>query len=181
MPGADAASPGVNTPQVDNTETIVRQVKEGGGQPLFFDESRYPKPVLDRCLFRPSPQDDDGLSTIRLQFRSEVWAAFRPQAPDQRFRLARLLPAKLIECGRAAGFEWLTLNPSPDDLDEQHGVPWAHCVVTEINARDYNNKSDPELKKRILTWAESVSKQVSREDVSGPYDHPVPGRDAYRP
>jgi hypothetical protein len=171
---------GIATPPVDNDETLVRQIKPGTN-PLFFDESRHPLPVLHWSLFRPAPGDQDGLSLIRLRFRSEAWAAFRPMTPDHRFRLARLLPAKLVECGRASGLEWLHFQPSADDLDDEHGQPWAHCVVGEINAIAYNDKTDPESKKRILTWAERVANQVSRDDITGPYDRPVPGVDPYRP
>lgn len=181
MPCEDDSLGNMDTPSVDPAETLVRQIKEGSGQPLFFDDSRYPQPVVHRSLFRPTLNDQDGLSLIRLRFRSEAWAAFRPTTPDQRYRLARLFPAKLIECGRASGLEWLHFEPSSDELDDEHGKPWAHCVVSEINALAYNNKSDPESKKRILTWAERVANQVSRDDVTGPYDRPVPGIDPYRP
>lgn len=180
MPNHDDSVGGLDTPPVGNDETLVRQIKPGTN-PLFFDDSRYPLPVLHWSLFKPAPGDQDGLSLIRLRLRSDVWAAFRPTTQDQRYRLARLFPAKLIECGRASGLEWLHFQPSADDLDDEHGQPWAHCVVSEINARDYNDKSDPESKKRILTWAGLVAKQVSRDDVTGPYERPVPGIDPYRP
>lgn len=167
------------TPEVDFTETLCRQVKEGGGQPLFFDESRYPKPVLNRALFLPNRQDVDGLSLIRLRFRTERWAAFRPTTPDQRFLLARLNPEMLAQCGAEAGLDSLTIEPDPDALDDEHGEPWAHCVVREINVVAY--KENPEARKQISSWANLVSTRVAREDVSGPYDPPVAGTDPYRP
>jgi hypothetical protein len=169
------------TPPVEANEIVVRQIKEGGGQPLFFDATQASPPVVHRSLFLPSPKDVDGLSMIRLRYRGEAWAAYRSETPDQRYRLARLLPSSLIECARAAGIEWLHFNPAPDDLDREHGQPWAHCNVQEINRRDYDNKSDPAAKMRIMTWADKVSKLVALADVSNPYPAPGPQADSYRP
>lgn len=170
-----------STPRVDASEPLARQVKEGGGNPLFFDTTRAPKPVLDRSLFLPMRNDTDGLSFIRLRYRSEIWAAFRQETPDQRYRLARLFPSALVDCARAAGIEWLNFEPNPDQLDHEHREPWAHCVAREINVGAYADKSDPEAKKRILTWAEAVSKLVTLADISGPYRRPVATQDNYRP
>lgn len=182
MPAGDApAPPGALTPGIEQTETLVRQIKEGGGNPLFFDSSRAPKPVLDRSVFLPSRADTDGLSLIRVRYRSETWAAFRAETPDQRHRLARLAPSVLLDCARHAGLEWLTFEPSPDDLDREHGEPWAHCVAKEINRVAYDDKTDPDAKKRIFTWAESVSKSLMLADVTAVYPRPVTGRDNYRP
>ena len=179
--GAQEDAGGTNTPRIDGVEIVVRQVKEGAGNPLFFDSSRAPQPVLDRSLFLPTSVDQDGLSFIRLQHRTEVWAAFRPETPEQRYRLARLLPSMLTECARAAGIELLSFTPTPDSLDDEHGEPWAHCVAAEINRVAYEDRSDPDAKKRIKTWAEKVSTLVALEDVTGPYPRPEPATDTYRP
>jgi hypothetical protein len=174
-------SGGTQTPPVEATEVVVRQIREGGGQPLFFDATRATPPVVHRSLFFPSPKDADGLSLIRLRFRAEAWAAFRSETPDQRYRLARLFPSALIDCARDAGIEWLHFHPSPDDLDREHGQPWAHCDVQEINRRDYDNKADPDAKKRIMTWADKVSALITAADVSDPYPAPDQETDRYRP
>jgi len=69
MSAADnEAGLGARTPPVNATEVLVRQVKEGGGNPLFFDTTRAPQPVLDRSLFIPQANDTDGLSLIRLRY-----------------------------------------------------------------------------------------------------------------
>jgi hypothetical protein len=177
----DEAGLGSKTPPVDATEVLVRQVKEGGGNPLFFDTSRAPKPVLHRSLFMPQANDTDGLSLIRLRYRSEVWAAFRKETPDQRYRLARLLPSELMRCARIAGLETLNFTPTPDELDRERGEPWAHCVANEINIVAYKDAGDPHVKKRIFTWAEQVCRLVSTTDITGPYPPPDPGKDSYRP
>jgi hypothetical protein len=182
MSAADnEAGLGARTPPVNATEVLVRQVKEGGGNPLFFDTTRAPQPVLDRSLFIPQANDTDGLSLIRLRYRTEVWAAFRKETPDQRYRLARLLPSTLMQCARIAGVEWLNFTPSPDELDREHGEPWAHCVAKEINIVAYKDAGDPDAKKRIRTWAEQVSRLVAAADITGPYPPPNPVNDSYRP
>jgi len=183
MPAGDeeAYSDGTNTPPVEATEMVVRQIKDKGGQPLFFDATRATPPIVHRSLLLPSPKDLDGLSLIRLRYRSEAWAAYRSETPDQRYRLARLLPSALIDCAREAGIEWLHFNPSPDDLDRAHGPPWAHCDVQEINRRDYDNKSDAAAKMRIMTWADKVSALITLTDVSDPYPAPDQETDRYRP
>lgn len=168
-------------PPVDGSEIVARQIKEKGGQPLYFDATRASPRFVHRSLFLPSPKDATGLSLIRLRHRSEVWAAFRSETPDQRYQLARLLVSALTEIARAAGIEWLHFDPSADDLDRQHGHPWAHCNVREINRTDYDNTADPDAKRRILTWAEQVSRSISLADVSDPFPAPDPARDRYRP
>jgi hypothetical protein len=93
--------------------------------------------------------------------------------------MARLNPDMLAQCGTEAGLESLTIDPDPDDLDDEHGEPWAHCVVREINVVAY--RANPETKKQIFSWANLVSMRVERENVSGPYDPPIAGTDSYRP
>ena len=179
--GEEDGASSTKTPTVDPDEILVRQIKVGGGRPLFFDETRAAPPFVDRSLFLPSPNDVDGLSLIRLRYRSDVWAAFRSNTPDQRYRLARLLPSALIECARSVGIEWLHFSPSPDELDREHGEPWAHCNVQEIKRKDYENKSDRTAKDRILAWANAVSTSVTLADVSSPFPPPDPAHDRYRP
>ena len=172
---------GTNTPPIVATEIVVRQIPEGRGQPLFFDTTRATPPIVHSSLFLPSRSDVDGLSLIRLRHRAEVWAAFRAETPDQLYRLARLLPSVLNDCARAAGIELLNFTPSPDALDHEHGEPWAHCVAAEINRVAYDDRADPDAKKRIKTWAAKVSTLVALEDVTGPYPRPEPALDRYRP
>lgn len=177
----DDESAGGKTPPVDGAEIVARQIKVGGGQPLYFDTARATPPFVHRALFLPSRNDTSGLSLIRLRHRSEVWAAFRSETPDQRYRLTRLLASALFDIAREAGIEWLHFDPSADDLDRRHGHPWAHCNVREINRADYDNASDPDAKRRILTWAEKVSRFVTLADVSDPLPPPDPAHDRYRP
>jgi len=177
----EEGSSGTKTSAIEVSEIVVRQIKEGGGEPLFFDETRDTPPAVHWSLFRPSRSDVDGLSLIRLRHRANVWAAFRAETPDQRYRLAHLLPSSLRELARIAGIEWLTFSPSPDNLDHQQGEPWAHCVVADINRRDYDNKLDLHAKKRIDSWAKAVSNLVTLVDITGPYPPPDLTVDSYRP
>ena len=169
------------TSPVDGAELVARQIREGGGEPLYFDTARAAPPFVHRSLFLPSRNDASGLSLIRLRHRSEVWAALRSETPQHRYRLTRLLASALIEMAREAGIEWLNFDPSADDLDRQHGHPWAHCNVREISRTDYDNSADPDAKRRILTWAEKVSRFITLADVSAPFPPPDPAHDRYRP
>ena len=75
----DHDSAGEVTPPVDGAEIVARQIKEKGGEPLYFDTARAAPPFVHRSLFLPSRNDASGLSLIRLRHRSEVWAAFRSE------------------------------------------------------------------------------------------------------
>lgn len=115
---------------------------------------------------------------IRRRFRSEIWAAFRDEQPDVRFRLVVLKSCTMVEIARETGFDDLTYSPSPDRLDTNHGEPWAHCSLREVNRSDYD--SNQTLKRRIKEWAMRASLQVTMQDVIGPFDKPTPN-DSYRP
>jgi integrase len=45
----------VTTPDLDPTETLARQIKDGAGDPIWFDPSR--KPPVAWQLFRPTEKD----------------------------------------------------------------------------------------------------------------------------
>jgi len=162
-------------PTVEPEETLDRQIGPGG-DPIWFDPDRQP-PVY-HAAFLPSAQDHDGLSLIRSRFRTEIWAAYRPEQPEQRFRLARLPVRQLVERARQAGFPDLHFNPSPDQLDREHGEPWAHCVASQINRVDYDG--DKETKMRIKQWARNVAETLPIGGIEGPFDRPS-GADPYRP
>lgn len=156
-------------------ESVFRQVGTGGN-PIYFDPAR--QPPIHRSLFYPARNDSDGLSLIRSSFRTAVWAAYRVEQPDTRFRLAEILVATLVDAGSHVGIQGLVLDCTPDKLDIEHGEPWAHCVVRQINRTDYDNNS--EAKKRIKEWALQIENKINASEVKGPF--PKPGAtDPYRP
>jgi hypothetical protein len=166
---------GSKTPCVEDTEILYRQVSPNAN-PIYFDPHRAPP--IHRNLFLPAPNDNDGLSLIRSRFRTEIWSAYRPQQPDTRYRLACVKQSVLVEVACGKGFASLDFKPTPDVLDEQHGEPWAHCVIREINRTDYDNSID--RKKAIKEWALAVANGIASDAVIGPFQPPTP-TDRYRP
>lgn len=154
---------------------VYRQVGPGGN-PIYFDPNR--SPVLYQSLFLPGRDDQDGLSLIRARYRSDIWSAFRPQNPAVRYRLARLIAGDAESIAKTVGIDDLHFDPTPDLLDEQHGEPWAHCVLREINRAIYD--TDADAKDRIKEWALMMAKHVAESDVAGPFVAPT-AADAYRP
>lgn len=165
----------MSTPNVDENETLYRQVGPGGN-PIYFDPERTP--VVHQSRFLPTSQDADGLSLIRSRFRTEVWSAYRKEQPAVRFRLAVLHAHSLQQLASESGFETLSYGLNADGLDEDHGQPWAHCVVLQINRADYDGDAD--AKKRIKKWAMRVATLLTQQDVIGPFDEPT-SQDPYRP
>lgn len=143
---------------------------------MWFDPATVP-PVKDRA-FIPSSGDSDGLSLIRGQFRARPWAALRPPKQDVRYRLAALATGSLSQLAKEAGLPALTIECSPDTLDEQHGEPWAHCVAVQINRRDYD--ADREKKAAMKNWAYAVAASLSLDCIEGPFD-PPDANEPYRP
>ena len=123
----------MTTPDVQPAETLYRQVGPGGN-PIYYDPDH--EPPLHDSLFIPNNADTDGLSLTRSRFRAQVWAAFRVEQPDTRFRLARTQASFLVEIAESVGLPSLNFDPSPDNLDHRFGEPWAHCVGREINRTD---------------------------------------------
>jgi hypothetical protein len=162
------------TPAADADEVLFRQIGPGGN-PIYFDPAR--NPPVHQSRFLPTDQDTDGLSMIRGRFRSEVWAAYRPEQPEKRFRLAVLRTDAITRLASNLGFQSLTLNPSEDSLDRRFGEPLAHCVVAEINRTDYDG--GVELKVMIKEWAMAVSRTLATGDVIGPFVEPT--QEPYRP
>ena len=165
----------MSTPSVVENELLYRQVPPGGN-PIYFAPSQK-RPVY-RAVFYPTQKDTDGLSVIRSKFRSQVWSAYRIEQPHVRFRLACLPNQHLRRIAGDCGIQTLSYLPTPDELDNQHGVPWAHCVITEINRTDYD--SDTTAKKRIKEWALGVADLLGETDVVGPFEKPGE-HDHYRP
>ena len=165
----------METPDVDSSETLYRQVSPGGN-PIYYDGEK--EPPVHWSLFIPSKRDTDGLSLIRARFRTKPWAAYRAEKPSTRHRLALIRAGFLRDVAEAVGIGALHCDPSPDVLDEQYGEPWAHCVAREINRDAYD--SDGEAKKRIKSWAYQVAASLSNTDVEGPFESPAE-QDAYRP
>lgn len=163
------------TPPIDGAEILYRQVGYGG-TPIYFDPDR--NPCLWTNLFLPTNGDTDGLSLIRASFRCAQWSALRLTKPDIRYRLAQLIAAETATKAIAAGMQTMTFVSSPDDLDDQHGEPHAHCVASQVNINAY--KTNHEAKRAIKEWAHQVANSINREDILGPF--PVPPDDyPYRP
>jgi len=165
----------MSTAPVDENELLFRQVSPGG-DPIYFDETR--KPPVFHVVFLPGREDHDGLSMIRNKFRTEIWSAYRLERTTVRYRLACLNVSELNRMSNERGTSDLTYNPSPDGLDNQHGEPWAHCCIAEINKTIYD--SDQDAKKRIKEWARHVSDWLSRDSIIGPFREPTEA-DPYRP
>lgn len=165
----------MSTPAVETSESMYRQVGPGG-DPIYFDPSR--EPLVHHAIFLPTRNDGDGLSLIRSRFRSEIWSAFRKEKPSVRFRLARLQIQVLAQVAVECEITILSYLPTPDGLDSDHGEPWAHCVVTEINRTIYD--SDQTAKRRIKEWALRVSDLITSAEILGPFDEPT-ANDPYRP
>lgn len=163
------------TPAVHETEVLYRQVGENRS-PIYFDPNRAPP--VHRTVFIPTRKDTDGLSLIRSRFRTDIWAAYRLEQPTKRFRLARLQALSLRQLANDLGFQSLVFLATADGLDDQHGEPWAHCVVTNINRTDYDSDSD--VKKRIKEWALGVANLITNDHVIGPFREPTE-EDEYRP
>lgn len=163
------------TPIVDDAEVLYRQIKPGCN-PLFYDPAK--NPPVHPSLFRPTRADVDGLSMIRSLFRSDIWSAHRPNQPAVRYQLARLQAEALRRIATDKGFPVLGFTSNSDDFDVQHGEPWAHCVVNEINHNDYATLGPS--KARIREWAERVAESLATHDVIGPFATPT-SADSYRP
>jgi hypothetical protein len=153
---------------VDPYEVVYRQIGPGGS-PLFFDQSR--QCPIHQSLFLPHRGDTDGLSLIRAAHRSEVWSAYRLERPDVRYRLARFTAQVVVELANSVGIVPLNIEPNPDALDLEHGEPWAHCVLREINRTDYD--SDRAAKLRIKEWALAMADQLGHSDVLGEFPPPT--------
>lgn len=163
------------TPPADDDELLYRQIGPRGN-PIYFDPNK-PCPV-HQSVFLPSRKDTDGLSLLRRRFRTEIWSAYRLEQPSVRFRLARLQCGRLRQVATERGIPTLNHIPAPDALDIDHGEPWAHCLVSEVNRTAYD--ADQEARKRIKEWALGISDSISNDDVIGPFEEPTEG-DAYRP
>lgn len=165
----------MTTPDVDGAEILYRQVGPGG-TPIYYDPNRAP--CLWTTLFLPTRGDTDGLSLIRSMFRSAVWCAVRTARPDVRYCLAPLVANKVSALATGVGLPSLTFLPTPDDLDERYGEPYAHCVIQQINVNDYN--SGKEAKKRFKEWAQQVASSIQCGDILGPFEYPTEDQ-PYRP
>lgn len=165
----------MQTPYVDESELLLRQLGPAAN-PIYFDAAR--KPPVHQAAFLPSRKDADGLSFIRGVFRSDVWAAYRSEQPTVRFRLARMEASSLNQVADDCGIEGFNFQPTPDELDNQNGPPWGHCVATKINRRDYD--ADDAAKRRIKEWALGVANLFAVHDVIGPFEAPTQN-DQYRP
>jgi len=120
----------------DASQTLYRQIKNGGN-PIYYEPNRTP--ILHSAAFLPSSQDKDGLSVIQGGFRTKIWAAYRPEQPEERFRIALLRFDFLKTIALDAGFPDLQLKTTPDQLDDYFGIPFAHGVLPEINRISYDN------------------------------------------
>ncbi len=165
----------METPPVESGEMVYRQVGPGGN-PVYFASGR--KPPVHWSLFLPGRQDDDGLSLIRRRFRTPIWAAFRPDTPETRFRLICMDVALMQDVAQLAGLPEIGFEPTPDGLDQQHGPPWAHCAAREINRGEYD--SNRQIKVRIKQWARDLADRIEHEQIIGPFDAPG-SDDSYRP
>lgn len=166
----------MTTPDVDPTETLARQIKDGAGDPIWFDPSR--KPPVAWQLFRPTEKDVDGISMIRLRYRSEPWAAHRPSQPEIRFRLARMIVDDLGLIALDVGIGDFEVKANADELDDEHGEPWAHVLLSAINRKAY--VADAAQKLKITNWQKAVAASIPPSEITDLFDRPSPAT-PYRP
>jgi hypothetical protein len=166
----------VTTPDVESSEILARQIKDGAGEPIWFDPSRTPP--LAWQLFRPTNSDGEGLSMIRLRHRSEPWAAYRPTQPDIRFRLARMIVDDLGLIAISVGIGGFGVKTDPDELDNEHGEPWAHVLLSAINRKAYD--ADAAQKLKIINWLKAVAAAIPLLEITDLFDRPGAGI-LYRP
>ncbi len=157
-------------------ERFYRQVGRGGN-PTYYEEGRGPS--IHSSVFLPNRCDIDGLSIISCQYRRHIWAAFRKENPDERYRLIVLEYGLINSIAHEVGLGDLHVTPTPDSLDCDFGEPWAHCIIQEINRQVYDK--DVEIKKKIKSWAQLVANNIQSPSVIGPFAKPEPGVDQYRP
>jgi len=154
----------MKTPPVGQQETLLRQISPGG-DPVYFDPTRIESPV-DKAVFLPSPDDSDGLSVIRNQFRSLARASRRKEKPGAKFHIASINVLELQNTARDAGFSVLSFCVNADAFDADFGEPWAHCTITEINRIDYDGNREAKI--RIKEFARLVAKQITALRVISP-------------
>ncbi|MFM8582837.1 MAG: hypothetical protein ACKOFW_15210 [Planctomycetaceae bacterium] len=153
-------------------EVLYRQVGPGGN-PVFYEPGR--EPPLDYTLFLPSRADLDGLSLIRQAHRAPVWAAFRPEQPAVRFRLAIVSLTLLQAIDAETGLTAARYQATPDTLDAERGEPWGHAIAAHINRPAYERD-----KSLLKSWARRVTCLIRHSSISGPFALPTV-HDAYRP
>lgn len=166
------------TPAVIPDETIARQIKDGAGDPIFYDPDRLSYPLAPE-VFRPSPKDGSGLSMIRLRFRASQWAAHRPSEPHSRFRLAGIPAERVSTIGVAVGLDPFPFLQDPDELDALHGPPWGHVLLPAVNRAQYD--ADKQAKERMQSWARKLASSIGPEEISEVISPPTEGVDPYRP
>lgn len=154
---------------------FYRQIKPNAN-PLFYDPLKRP-PVFF-TLFLPTRQDIDGLSLIDATRRTPIWAAYRLQLPGVRFRLAEITYGAFQEKASEFNIGLLSFVESPDLIDNEKGVPWAHCTIKNIDITTYD--SDPSFKKKVKEWARAVAFEITQAQIKGPFESPT-CFDQYRP
>jgi len=157
---------------ITHDRRVYRQCNPDGGDPPFYN----PKSGIHHSLFRPGNRDFDGLSFIRIELRTPIWAAYRIENPEIRFLLINLSCVDLSNA--AANLSSQSFVDTPDEMDNRFGEPWAHCVFAGANLNDY--KSDPAKTNPIRVWAKKVAAQINQNQISGPFLSPS-DQDSYRP
>lgn len=165
----------LSTPTFDEGEIAFRQIPPGGS-PVFYCDGRVPP--VHRSLFLPSARDHDGLSMCRNRFRAITWCAFRVEKSETRFQLARVTIGQLNRACHEVGIADARLQATPDELDRQHGEPWAHFVVGAINRLEYETSEI--AKKAIKEWALQMAEWIGESEILGPFRIPNED-DSYRP
>lgn len=163
------------TPLPEDNENVARQLPPGGSPKIVDFGNSTP---VHSSIFIPTDRDVDGLSMIRLRFRSKEWASHRREKPNVAFMLAIKKLSDLSSIAISAGFESFDFSPSPDALDREYGEPWAHFVASQINRRDYDNKIGEKAK--IKTWAKLVCQAISIQEIISPPNQPLSSFE-YRP
>jgi len=139
---------------------VYRQLTKGG-DPIWVSPSR--NPPVDSAAFLPAKKDSDGLSLIDFNTRSEVWAAHRVESPEEQ-RYVVLIDVSMIEAVATECSLSPELKCDPDELDKNFGEPFSHWLAVRINRCDYDEKKD--VKKNIKSWAKTLAKKISIDNVS---------------
>ncbi len=134
-------------PSISPDEWILRRIHIN-----HYDPHR-PIPI-DAASFRPSPQDQDGLSFFRERLISAEQVARSARQPAENYIVARYRAGDLFDLG-------LTLTPTNDSDD-----PPGHVVVIELGNSGYNENKRL-CKERHKRLAELGSRDVIK-GFSGP-------------
>lgn len=107
--------------------------------------------------FRPSSLDEDGISFYRAKFtdpKSTLLSAREEKRGT--YYVAKIKVKDIVSLSLP-----IKLTIIPDPCPPVKG----HCLITEINKKDYDNKTNSTLKENIKEASRELAKLIKPEDV----------------